>query len=31
MIENNKRNILYFEGSSMKELHSNMDDWQKEN
>ena len=31
MTENNKRNILFFEASTMKELHSNMDDWQKDN
>ncbi len=30
MTENNKRNILFFEASSMKALHSNMDDWQKD-
>tara|TARA_B100000029_G_scaffold11981_1_gene12698 strand:+ start:324 stop:581 length:258 start_codon:yes stop_codon:yes gene_type:complete len=31
MAENNKHNILYFEGQSMRDLHSNMDEWQKEN
>ena len=31
MDENNKHNILYFEGQSMKQLHNNMDEWQKEN
>ena len=31
MADNNKHNILYFEGSSMRELHNNMDEWQKEN
>ena len=31
MAENNKHNILYFEGQSMRELHNNMDEWQKEN
>tara|TARA_B100000427_G_scaffold253592_1_gene217014 strand:+ start:268 stop:537 length:270 start_codon:yes stop_codon:yes gene_type:complete len=31
MSENNKHNILYFEGQSMKQLHSNMDEWQKDN
>ena len=31
MAENNKHNILYFEGQSMKQLHSNMDEWQKDN
>ncbi len=31
MAENNKHNILYFEGQSMRELHSNMDEWQKKN
>ena len=27
----NKKNLLYFEGSSMKELYQNMEDWQNEN
>ena len=31
MAENNKHNILYFEGSSMRVLHNTMDEWQKEN
>ena len=30
MTENNKHNILFFEGSTMKELHSNMDSWQRD-
>jgi len=31
MTDNNKNNILFFEGSTMKELHSDMDGWQKNN
>ena len=31
MADNNKHNILYFEGQSMKDLHNNMDEWQKDN
>ena len=31
MDKNNKHNILYFEGQSMKQLHNNMDEWQKDN
>ena len=31
MDKNNKHNILYFEAQSMKDLHSNMDEWQKDN
>ena len=31
MTENNKHNILYFEGSSMQILHKSMDKWQKDN
>ena len=31
MTDNNKHNILYFEGSSMRGLHNTMDEWQKEN
>jgi len=31
MTDNNKHNILYFEGSSMRELHNTMDEWQNEN
>ena len=31
MADNNKHNILYFEGSSMRVLHNTMDEWQKEN
>jgi len=31
MTDNNKHNILYFEGSSMRVLHNTMDEWQKEN
>ena len=31
MAENNKHNMLYFEGQSMQELHNNMDEWQKKN
>ena len=31
MAENNKHNILYFEGQSMKQLYINMDEWQKDN
>ena len=31
MSDNNKHNILYFEGQSMKDLHNNMDEWQKDN
>ena len=31
MTDNNKHNILYFESQSMRELHSNMDEWQKDN
>ena len=31
MADNNKHNMLYFEGSSMRELHETMDEWQKEN
>jgi hypothetical protein len=27
----NKKNLLYFEGSSMKELYENMEKWQHEN
>jgi hypothetical protein len=29
MEENNKHNLLYFEGSSMRELYEAMDTWQK--
>lgn len=28
---NNKRNLYYFEGETMKELHDELDDWQNEN
>ena len=31
MKDNNKRNILYFESNSMKDLHDNMNEWQIEN
>ena len=31
MTDNNKHNILFFEGSSMRELHNTMDEWQKGN
>ena len=31
MKDKNKRNILYFESNSMKDLHDNMNDWQEEN
>ncbi len=31
MKDNNKRNILYFESNSMKDLHDNMNEWQVEN
>ena len=31
MAHNNKHNMLYFEDSSMQELHNNMDEWQKNN
>ena len=31
MADNNKHNILYFEGSTMRVLHNTMDEWQKEN
>ena len=31
MDKNNKHNILYLEGQSMKQLHNNMDEWQKDN
>tara|TARA_B100000795_G_scaffold227672_1_gene184095 strand:+ start:38 stop:325 length:288 start_codon:yes stop_codon:yes gene_type:complete len=31
MKENNKHNILFFEGSTMKGLHLEMDNWQKDN
>ena len=31
MAHNNKHNMLYFEGSSMRELHNNMDEWQRNN
>ena len=31
MKDDNKRNILYFESNSMKDLHDNMNDWQEEN
>ena len=31
MSGNNKHNILYFEGSTMQELHKSMDKWQKDN
>ena len=31
MSEDNKLNILYFEGSSMRELHDTMDGWQQKN
>ena len=31
MTDNNKHNILYFEGSTMQELHKSMDKWQKDN
>jgi hypothetical protein len=30
MADTNKRNILYFEGASMRELYENMDQWQEE-
>jgi len=28
---NNKRNLYYFKGETMKELHDELDDWQNEN
>ncbi len=31
MSEDNKLNILYFEGSSMRELYDTMDGWQQQN
>ena len=31
MTDNNKHNILYFESTTMKELHKSMDKWQKDN
>lgn len=30
-MDDNKRNIVYFEDSSMKELYETMDEWQKKN
>lgn len=29
--DDNKHNVLYFEGVSMRELYKEMDNWQKEN
>lgn len=31
MTDDNKRNLLYFEGSSMRNLYDNMEKWQNEN
>ena len=31
MTEQNKRNLLFFEGSSMRELYNLMEDWQNAN
>lgn len=31
MKDKNSQNLLYFEGSSMKELYQNMEDWQQTN
>lgn len=28
---NNKKNVLYFEGNSMRDLHDNIDEWQEKN
>ena len=30
-IDKNKRNLLYFEATSMRDLHQQMDQWQSEN
>lgn len=30
-MENNKRNLLYFQSNSMKELYSEMNEWQESN
>ncbi len=30
-MENNKRNLLFFQSDSMKGLHSEMDEWQESN
>ncbi|MGE0131297.1 MAG: hypothetical protein AB7U82_24715 [Blastocatellales bacterium] len=31
MLDNNKHNLLYFAGSSMRELYQRMDNWQNDN
>ena len=31
MSKDNSQNLLYFEGSSMKELYQKMEDWQQNN
>jgi hypothetical protein len=31
MIDDNKRNLLYFESSSMRKLYNSMEIWQKDN
>ncbi len=31
MLENNKRNLLFFEAASMRGLHAMLDTWQEEN
>lgn len=31
MTDDNKHNLLYFEGASMRELYDTMENWQKEN
>ncbi len=31
MSDENKRNLLYFESNSMKELYETMEEWQKNN
>ena len=31
MDDDNKHNILFFEGASMRELHANMENWQNAN
>ena len=31
MLNDNKNNLIYFEGSSMRKLYENMQSWQQEN
>ncbi len=31
MLDDNKKNLIFFEGSSMRQLYDNMEKWQTEN